>query len=69
MKTQKNLAKTERQITVQPFYRFNQITPKIVSEIRFRGVWLAEAGFLPSQKVSLEIRENQIIINAKTTRE
>jgi len=51
-----------RNLTVTPFLRINHYSETWVSEIRLRGLWLANLGFLPEQKVTVITMEKELII-------
>ena len=51
-----------RSFTIQPKYRFNKYSRKIVPEITLCGAWLAEAGFQEGDRISVVSENNELII-------
>lgn len=45
---------------VKPSFSYQSI--KIFSQIRLKGKWLTEMGFIPGEKVNVMIEKNRLII-------
>ena len=55
-----------RSLKIQPKYRFNKYSRKVVPEIRFYGNWLLEAGFQHGERVTITTENNELIIRKCT---
>jgi hypothetical protein len=55
---------TEKQIKLQPKYRRLVYGDKIVPELKLSGLWLEAIGFKAGEKVTITIREQELIITA-----
>lgn len=54
--------KKTKQVKLQPKHRALAYSQKIVPELKVSGVWLEAAGFKAGEKVSIAIKEHQLII-------
>jgi len=54
--------KDQKQVKLQPKYRALAYGQKTVPELKLSGVWLEKLGFRAGEKVTITIKENQLII-------
>jgi hypothetical protein len=64
-KKKKFKLKEVRSLTIQPQNRINPKSQTIVPEIRLRGNWLEELGFIPHQKVNITTGQRILIIRVE----
>jgi len=58
------LKNTIRTFTVQEVSFVNSYPRRIYSELRLRGKWLTDAGFIPRGKVKIEISQKSLVIQS-----
>lgn len=54
--------KKTKEVRLQPKYRELAYSRKIVPELKLSRVWLEKLGFRAGDKVTINIKENQLII-------
>ena len=61
-KKKTSLPKTERSLKIQPEYRFNVYSNKVVPRLTLCGNWLEEVGFKVEARVIVLVAQGEIVI-------
>ena len=61
-KTKKIVQPKLRRIKILPQMRTNQWSKTPIAELRIRGLWLIEMGFVPEKRVTITTMEKMMII-------
>jgi hypothetical protein len=62
MRTHENKADDSQPKIRSPQIRLNQFSETTIPEIRLRGNWLKELGFLPNQRVNITTMNKMLIV-------